>query len=92
MLTDDFLNLSAVSDVDLRKQGIGPGERWCIEATRWKEVVNQGKEEVPSVKDSESRSQAPQMLSGRIGEHAAQPNVGKAPDSELGSVQVSLLC
>ncbi|ORY18155.1 hypothetical protein BCR34DRAFT_621534 [Clohesyomyces aquaticus] len=38
-LTNSFLDFSAARGFDLRKQGVGPGQRWCIEASRWNEAL-----------------------------------------------------
>ncbi|KAF2868098.1 hypothetical protein BDV95DRAFT_500951 [Massariosphaeria phaeospora] len=49
-LTNAFLDFSAKSGLDLRQKGVGPGERWCIEAARWKDAMDSKIEDMPRVK------------------------------------------
>lgn len=59
-LTDGFLDFSANRGLDLRKQGVGPGQRYCLEAARWKDALSGGVDEegVPKVKLSSTHEAA----------------------------------
>ncbi|KAF2655670.1 hypothetical protein K491DRAFT_657963 [Lophiostoma macrostomum CBS 122681] len=48
-ITNSFLDLISQSGTDLRKQGVGPGQRFCVEAAKWKEAMDKG-DDVPRVK------------------------------------------
>lgn len=50
VVTNSFLDFSASHGLDLRSKGIGPGQRYCLEATRWRDACENGVEEVPRVK------------------------------------------
>jgi hypothetical protein len=45
-----FLDFSSSNGTDLRKAGVGPGQRFCLEASTWKSAADKGIEEVPKVK------------------------------------------
>ncbi|KZM21502.1 uncharacterized protein EKO05_0006169 [Ascochyta rabiei] len=53
-LTQSFLNFASKSGgINLKQMGVRPGQRWCVEATRWQETLKHEKEagvEVPLVK------------------------------------------
>ena len=50
-LTNAFLDLlSSSTSTDLRKNGVGPGERYCVSASQWKSAVDKGGADVPKVK------------------------------------------
>lgn len=48
-LTNSFLDLLSSNGTDLRKAGVGPGSRYCVEASTWKKAADKGKD-VPQVK------------------------------------------
>ncbi|KAG9186141.1 hypothetical protein G6011_02697 [Alternaria panax] len=50
ILTNAFLDFSSSNGTDLRKAGIGPGQRFCLEASMWKTAVDKRIGEVPRVK------------------------------------------
>jgi uncharacterized protein (DUF2237 family) len=50
LLTNAFLDFSSTTGTDLRKAGVGPGQRFCLEASSWKGAVDKGIDEVPRVK------------------------------------------
>jgi uncharacterized protein (DUF2237 family) len=50
ILTNAFLDLSSSNGTDLRKAGVGPGQRLCLEASTWKNAADKGIGEVPTVK------------------------------------------
>jgi hypothetical protein len=49
VLTDAFLDFTASTGTDLRKAGVGPGQRFCVDASTWKKVADKGND-VPRVK------------------------------------------
>jgi uncharacterized protein (DUF2237 family) len=53
-LTQSFLNFASKNGgINLKQMGVRPGQRWCVEATRWQETLKHEKEagvEVPRVK------------------------------------------
>ncbi|KAF3052766.1 hypothetical protein E8E11_011163 [Didymella keratinophila] len=53
-LTQSFLDFASKSGgINLKQMGIRPGQRWCVEATRWQETLQHEKEsgiQVPPVK------------------------------------------
>jgi len=49
-LTNAFLDFSASSGTDLRKAGVGAGQRFCLSAAQWKGAVDKGVKDVPRVK------------------------------------------
>ncbi|KAL1794268.1 hypothetical protein ACET3X_007689 [Alternaria dauci] len=50
ILTNGFLDFSSSNGIDLRKAGVGPGQRFCLEASTWKSAADKGIGEVPRVK------------------------------------------
>ncbi|KAI4914918.1 hypothetical protein J4E90_004954 [Alternaria incomplexa] len=50
ILTNSFLDFSSSNGTDLRKAGVGPGQRYCLEASSWKSAADKGIGEVPKVK------------------------------------------
>ena len=50
ILTSAFLDFTASNGTDLRKSGVGPGSRFCIEASSWKSAFDKGIEDMPGVK------------------------------------------
>jgi uncharacterized protein (DUF2237 family) len=50
ILTNGFLDFSSSNGTDLRKAGVGPGQRFCLEASTWKRAADKGIGEVPKVK------------------------------------------
>jgi uncharacterized protein (DUF2237 family) len=50
ILTNSFLDFSSSNGTDLRKAGVGPGQRFCLEASTWKSAADKGIGEVPRVK------------------------------------------
>jgi uncharacterized protein (DUF2237 family) len=50
ILTNAFLDFSSSNGTDLRKAGVGPGQRFCLEASTWKSAADKGIKEVPRVK------------------------------------------
>jgi hypothetical protein len=50
VLTNAFLDLTARNGTDLRKAGVGPGQRFCIDASSWKQLADKGGDDVPKVK------------------------------------------
>lgn len=52
-LTQSFLNFASKNGgINLKQMGVRPGQRWCVEATRWQETLQHEKEagvEVPPV-------------------------------------------
>ncbi|KAF1828710.1 hypothetical protein BDW02DRAFT_511622, partial [Decorospora gaudefroyi] len=49
ILTTAFLDFCASTDTDLRKSGVEPGQRFCLEASAWKRAADQGGD-MPRVK------------------------------------------
>jgi uncharacterized protein len=49
VVTNSFLDYSASNGTDLRKAGVGPGQRFCIQAATFKSLADNGND-VPSVK------------------------------------------
>lgn len=53
-LTQSFLNFASKNGgINLKQMGVRPGQRWCVEATRWQETLKHEQEagvEVPRVK------------------------------------------
>lgn len=53
-LTQSFLTFAAKhGGINLAQMGVRPGQRWCVEAARWRETVDRAAEEgveVPRVK------------------------------------------
>jgi uncharacterized protein (DUF2237 family) len=53
-LTQSFLDFASKSGgINLKQMGVRPGQRWCVEATRWQETLRHEKEsgvQVPPVK------------------------------------------
>ncbi|KAJ8113171.1 hypothetical protein OPT61_g4643 [Boeremia exigua] len=53
-LTQSFLDFASKNGgINLKQMGVRPGQRWCVEATRWQETLQHEKEagvEVPPVK------------------------------------------
>ncbi|OAL01028.1 hypothetical protein IQ06DRAFT_304726 [Phaeosphaeriaceae sp. SRC1lsM3a] len=58
VLTSAFIDSLASHGTDLRKAGVGPGQRYCIEASSWKSMADQGGEGVPRVKLESSHESA----------------------------------
>ncbi|EOA84562.1 hypothetical protein ACJQWK_07319 [Exserohilum turcicum] len=50
ILTNAFLDMCASTGTDLRKAGVGPGQRFCVEARMWKSAADKGVADVPRVK------------------------------------------
>ncbi|EMD95152.1 hypothetical protein COCC4DRAFT_27206 [Bipolaris maydis ATCC 48331] len=50
ILTNAFLDFSSSNGTDLRKAGVGPGQRFCLEASVWKNAAEKEIGEVPKVK------------------------------------------
>jgi hypothetical protein len=50
ILTNAFLDFSSSNGTDLRKAGVGPGQRFCLDASIWKNAADKGIGEVPKVK------------------------------------------
>ncbi|XP_014552823.1 hypothetical protein COCVIDRAFT_19169 [Bipolaris victoriae FI3] len=50
VLTNAFLDFSSSTGTDLRKAGVGPGQRFCLEASMWKSAAEKGIGDVPRVK------------------------------------------
>ncbi|KAF1915878.1 hypothetical protein BDU57DRAFT_556235 [Ampelomyces quisqualis] len=58
-LTSAFIDtLSSTTSTDLRKAGVGPGQRFCLEASAWKQIADKGGEGVPRVKLESSHVEA----------------------------------
>jgi uncharacterized protein (DUF2237 family) len=53
-LTQSFLDFASKrGGINLKQMGVRPGQRWCVEATRWQETLQHEKEsgvQVPPVK------------------------------------------
>jgi len=53
-LTQSFLDFASKSGgINLKQMGVRPGQRWCVEVTRWQETLQHEKEsgvQVPPVK------------------------------------------
>ncbi|PZC92602.1 hypothetical protein A1F96_07618 [Pyrenophora tritici-repentis] len=49
ILTNSFLDLAPSNGTDLRKAGVGPDQRYCLDASTWKKAADNGGE-VPRVK------------------------------------------
>jgi uncharacterized protein (DUF2237 family) len=50
ILTDAFIEFASSNGADLRKAGVGPGQRFCLAASSWKSAADKGIEGVPKVK------------------------------------------
>lgn len=50
LLTNAFLDMTASNGTDLRKAGVGPGQHFCVEASAWKGLADNGGKDVPEVK------------------------------------------
>ncbi|KAL7770696.1 hypothetical protein CFE70_000634 [Pyrenophora teres f. teres 0-1] len=49
ILTNSFLDFASSNGTDLRKAGVGPDQRYCLDASTWKKAADKGGE-VPRVK------------------------------------------
>lgn len=49
ILTNSFLDFASSNGTDLRKAGVGPDQRYCLDASTWKNAADKGGE-VPRVK------------------------------------------
>jgi hypothetical protein len=58
ILTNAFIDTLSLSGTDLRKAGVGPGQRFCIEAASWKKLADKGGDDVPKVKLESSHEAA----------------------------------
>lgn len=58
ILTNAFLDFSASSGTDLRKAGVGPDQRFCLDASLWKSALDKGIKDVPKVKLESSHEAA----------------------------------
>ena len=56
-LTNAFIDSLASNGTDLRKAGVGPGQRYCVEANAWKSAADKGGD-VPRVKLESSHESA----------------------------------
>lgn len=56
-LTNAFIDSLASNGTDLRKAGVGPGQRFCVDASSWKRAVDKGND-VPRVKLESSHESA----------------------------------
>ncbi|RMZ69633.1 hypothetical protein GMOD_00006467 [Pyrenophora seminiperda CCB06] len=53
ILTDSFLDFASANGTDLRKAGVGPDQRYCLEASTWKRAADNAADkggEAPRVK------------------------------------------
>jgi hypothetical protein len=57
-LTNAFIDTLASNGTDLRKAGVGPGQRFCVEASSWKGMADKGGNDVPKVKLESSHEAA----------------------------------
>lgn len=52
-LTQGFLDTASKSGVNLKQMGVRPGQKWCVETSKWKETIEKsgsGGDDVPRVK------------------------------------------
>ncbi|KAH7409892.1 hypothetical protein DE146DRAFT_674723 [Phaeosphaeria sp. MPI-PUGE-AT-0046c] len=57
-LTNAFIDTLASNGTDLRKAGVGPGQRYCVEAGKWKGFADKGGDGVPRVQLASSHESA----------------------------------
>jgi uncharacterized protein len=75
-LINAFSDISASSGTDLRKSGVGLGQRFCVEASQWKKALDNGIEDLSQVKLENSHVEALESVDiDTLKRHAAEPDV-----------------